>query len=52
MARGVFHWAAAESAAVAAGTDVQTELTRSPEGRRRAEGAISVGVVDDEDGCC
>ncbi|MFC9616459.1 alkyl sulfatase dimerization domain-containing protein [Streptomyces sp. NPDC056938] len=52
MARGVFHWAAAESAALAAGTDVQTELTRSPEGRRRAEGAISVGVVDDEDGCC
>ncbi|MEG3627619.1 alkyl sulfatase dimerization domain-containing protein [Streptomyces poriticola] len=45
MARGVFCWAAAESAAVANGTDVATELTRSEEGRRRAEGAISVGVV-------
>ncbi|WP_200261900.1 alkyl sulfatase dimerization domain-containing protein [Streptomyces sp. HSG2] len=45
MARGVFGWAAAESAAVANGTDVTTELTRGEEGRRRAEGAISVGVV-------
>ncbi|MFF9018310.1 alkyl sulfatase dimerization domain-containing protein [Streptomyces sp. NPDC014870] len=45
MARGVFHWAAAESAAVAEGTDVTTELTRSAEGRARAAGAISVGVV-------
>ncbi|MBO1335842.1 alkyl sulfatase dimerization domain-containing protein [Streptomyces sp. VRA16 Mangrove soil] len=52
MARGVFNWAAAESAAVAEGTDVTTELTRSPEGRRTAEGVISVGVVDDEDACC
>ncbi|MEV3859765.1 alkyl sulfatase dimerization domain-containing protein [Streptomyces sp. NPDC050095] len=52
MARGVFNWAAAESAAVAEDTDVATELTRSPEGRKRAEGMISVGVVDDEDGCC
>ncbi|MET9742950.1 MBL fold metallo-hydrolase, partial [Streptomyces sp. NPDC006422] len=52
MARGVFSWAAAESAAVAEGTDVATELTRSPEGRKRAGGRISVGVVDDEDGCC
>ncbi|MFF2509142.1 alkyl sulfatase dimerization domain-containing protein [Streptomyces sp. NPDC058067] len=52
MARGVFDWAAAESAAVAAGTDLATELTRSPEGRRRAAGAIGVGVIDDEDGCC
>ncbi|MFD3814279.1 alkyl sulfatase dimerization domain-containing protein [Streptomyces rubiginosohelvolus] len=50
MARGVFHWAAAESAAIAEGTDLATELTRSDEGRRRAAGAISVGVVDD-DGC-
>lgn len=52
MARGVYAWAAAESAAVAEGTDVATELTRSPEGRKRAGGAISVGLVDDEDGCC
>ncbi|MFF1381299.1 alkyl sulfatase dimerization domain-containing protein [Streptomyces sp. NPDC058308] len=52
MARGVFNWASAESAALARGTDVATELTRTPEGRRRADGAISVGVVDDEDGCC
>ncbi|MEU5958884.1 alkyl sulfatase dimerization domain-containing protein [Streptomyces sp. NPDC047525] len=52
MARGVFNWAAAESAAVAEGTDLETELTRTPEGRRRAAGAISVGVIDDEDGCC
>ncbi|WP_328540394.1 alkyl sulfatase dimerization domain-containing protein [Streptomyces sp. NBC_00344] len=51
MARGVFNWAAAESAAVAEGTDVATELTRSTEGRRRAAGAISVGVVDDDCGC-
>ncbi|MFD5723501.1 alkyl sulfatase dimerization domain-containing protein [Streptomyces sp. NPDC127036] len=51
MARGVFNWAAAESAAVAEGTDVTTELTRSDEGRRRAAGAISVGVVDDSCGC-
>lgn len=50
MARGVFDWAAAESAAVAEGTDVATELMRSDAGRRRAAGAISVGVVDD-DGC-
>ncbi|WP_329620863.1 MBL fold metallo-hydrolase [Streptomyces sp. NBC_01255] len=52
MARGVFHWAAAESAAVAEGTDVTTELTRSAAGRERAAGAISVGVVADEDLCC
>ncbi|MEV7570868.1 alkyl sulfatase dimerization domain-containing protein [Streptomyces tanashiensis] len=52
MARGVFHWAAAESAAVAEGTDVTTELTRSAAGRERAAGAISVGVVADEDACC
>lgn len=52
MARGVFNWAAAESAAVAEGTDLETELTRTPEGRRRAAGAISVGVIDDEEGCC
>ncbi|MFJ8663561.1 alkyl sulfatase dimerization domain-containing protein [Streptomyces sp. NPDC093795] len=52
MARGVFHWAAAESAAVAEGTDVTTELTRTAEGRDRAAGAISVGVVADEDQCC
>ncbi|MFJ2932070.1 alkyl sulfatase dimerization domain-containing protein [Streptomyces sp. NPDC087219] len=52
MARGVFHWAAAESAAVAEGTDVATELTRSEEGRRRAAGAISVGVVDDDSCGC
>jgi alkyl sulfatase BDS1-like metallo-beta-lactamase superfamily hydrolase len=52
MARGVFHWAAAESAAVAAGTDVATELTRSDEGRRRAAGAISVGAVDDDSCGC
>ncbi|MET9677539.1 alkyl sulfatase dimerization domain-containing protein [Streptomyces sp. NPDC006482] len=52
MARGVFHWAAAESAAVAEGTDVTTELTRSASGRERAAGAISVGVVADEDLCC
>ncbi|MEV5609673.1 alkyl sulfatase dimerization domain-containing protein [Streptomyces sp. NPDC052225] len=54
MARGVFAWAAAESAAVVEGTDVATELTRSPEGRKKAAGMISVGVVadDDADGCC
>lgn len=52
MARGVFNWAAAESAAVVAGTDVATELTRSDEGRRRAAGAISVGVVDDDSCGC
>ncbi|MFF9675842.1 alkyl sulfatase dimerization domain-containing protein [Streptomyces eurythermus] len=59
MARGIFHWAAAESAAVAEGTDVTTELTRSAEGRARAAGAISVGMAGpgvggaaDEDGCC
>ncbi|MYW67228.1 MBL fold metallo-hydrolase [Streptomyces sp. SID8379] len=54
MARGVFTWAAAESAAVAEGTDVTTELTRSPEGRKAAEGMISVGIVDEDedDGCC
>ena len=52
MARGVFHWAAAESAAVAAGTDTATELTRSEEGRRRAAGAISVGVVEDDSCGC
>jgi alkyl sulfatase BDS1-like metallo-beta-lactamase superfamily hydrolase len=51
MARGVFTWAAAESAAVAEGTDVPTELTRSEEGRRRAAGVISVGVVDEDANC-
>ncbi|MFK0171558.1 alkyl sulfatase dimerization domain-containing protein [Streptomyces sp. NPDC090306] len=51
MARGIFHWAAAESAAVAGDTDLATELTRSDAGRRRAAGAISVGVVDDDCGC-
>ncbi|MET9660211.1 alkyl sulfatase dimerization domain-containing protein [Streptomyces sp. NPDC006510] len=52
MARGVFNWAAAESAAVAEGTDLETELTRSTDGRKRAAGMISVGVVDeDECGC-
>ncbi|MFI5633115.1 alkyl sulfatase dimerization domain-containing protein [Streptomyces sp. NPDC051664] len=50
MARGVFNWAAAESAAVAEGTDLETELTRSPDGRKRAAGMISVGVAD-EDAC-
>ncbi|PWI45161.1 alkyl sulfatase dimerization domain-containing protein [Streptomyces sp. ICBB 8177] len=48
MARGVFSWAAAESAAVAEGTDVTTELTRTEDGRRRAAGAISVGAFDDD----
>ncbi|MGW2485639.1 alkyl sulfatase dimerization domain-containing protein [Streptomyces sp. NPDC001606] len=58
MARGVFHWAAAESAAVVEGTDVATELTRSAGGRARAAGAISVGVVaapagsGPTDACC
>lgn len=52
MARGVFNWAAAESAAVAAGTDITTELTRSDDGRRKAAGAISVGVVDDDSCGC
>ncbi|MFE5393584.1 alkyl sulfatase dimerization domain-containing protein [Streptomyces sp. NPDC056568] len=52
MARGVFNWAAAESAAVAEGTDLAAELTRSDEGRRRAAGAISVGVVDDDSCGC
>ncbi|MEU6118213.1 alkyl sulfatase dimerization domain-containing protein [Streptomyces sp. NPDC047117] len=53
MAQGVFRWAAAESAAVAGGTDLTTELTRSEGGRRRAAGGIAVGVVagGDEDGC-
>ncbi|WP_406012964.1 MBL fold metallo-hydrolase [Streptomyces sp. NBC_00984] len=50
MARGVFNWAAAESAAVAEGTDLETELTRSADGRKRAAGMISVSVAD-EDGC-
>lgn len=45
MARGVFAWAAAESAAVAEGTDVATELTRTEEGRRRAAGNVGVGLV-------
>ncbi len=48
MARGVFAWAAAESAAVVHGTDVATELTRTPEGRRRAAGVISVGLTPAE----
>ncbi|TXS48174.1 alkyl sulfatase dimerization domain-containing protein [Streptomyces sp. t39] len=52
MARGVFNWAAAEASAVAEGTDVATELTRSDEGRRRAAGVISVGVVDDDSCGC
>lgn len=55
MARGIFNWAAAESAAVAEGTDVTTELTRTAGGRARASGAISVGVVDtgdSDDACC
>ncbi|MGW0736486.1 alkyl sulfatase dimerization domain-containing protein [Streptomyces sp. NPDC002851] len=66
MARGIFAWAAADSAAVAADTDVATELTRSAEGRQRAAGRISVGAVDEgtagrgvvgdcptaDDGCC
>ncbi|MFD5208633.1 alkyl sulfatase dimerization domain-containing protein [Streptomyces anulatus] len=52
MARGVFNWAAAESAAVAEGTDLATELTRSDEGQRRAAGAISVGVIDDNSCGC
>jgi alkyl sulfatase BDS1-like metallo-beta-lactamase superfamily hydrolase len=47
MARGVFSWAAAESAAVAEGTDVTTELTRTEEGRRRAAGAIAVGPAEE-----
>ncbi|WP_052869618.1 alkyl sulfatase dimerization domain-containing protein [Streptomyces niger] len=53
MAQGVFRWAAAESAAVAEGTDLSVELTRSEGGRRRAAGGIAVGVVAgvDEDGC-
>ncbi|GAB2790022.1 alkyl sulfatase dimerization domain-containing protein [Streptomyces daliensis] len=45
MARGVFHWASAEAAAVAEGTDTATELTRSAEGARRAAGVIGVGEV-------
>ncbi|MFH8348391.1 alkyl sulfatase dimerization domain-containing protein [Streptomyces sp. NPDC018045] len=52
MARGIFGWAAAESAAVAEGTDVESELTRSEEGRRRAAGAISVGVTDEDTCSC
>ncbi|MEV0094398.1 alkyl sulfatase dimerization domain-containing protein [Streptomyces sp. NPDC050738] len=52
MARGIFHWAAAESAAVAEGTDVETELTRSEAGRKQAAGLISVGVVDDDSCGC
>lgn len=52
MARGVFNWASAESAAVAEGTDLETELTRSPEGRRRAAGMISVGVTEDDSCGC
>ncbi|NLU65682.1 alkyl sulfatase dimerization domain-containing protein [Streptomyces sp. HNM0574] len=48
MARGIFHWAAAESAAVAEGTDVATELTRTAAGARRAAGAIGVGLVTAE----
>ncbi|NGN65573.1 MBL fold metallo-hydrolase [Streptomyces sp. A7024] len=46
MARGIFTWAAAESAAVVEGTDIATELTRTAEGRRRASGLIGVGHVN------
>ena len=46
MARGIFLWAAAESAAQAVGTDVATELTRSAEGARRAAGVVGVGLKD------
>lgn len=51
MAQGVFRWAAAQSAAVAEGTDLTAELTRSEGGRKRAAGGIAVGTVPDEDGC-
>ncbi|MFF4323453.1 alkyl sulfatase dimerization domain-containing protein [Streptomyces sp. NPDC001568] len=46
MARGIFAWAAAESAAQAEGTDVATELARTPQGARRAAGRIGVGLTD------
>ncbi|WP_405419946.1 alkyl sulfatase dimerization domain-containing protein [Streptomyces erythrochromogenes] len=49
MARGVFSWAAAESAAVVEGTDVATELARSEAGARRAAGLIGVGLSDTAD---
>ncbi|MFE7099919.1 alkyl sulfatase dimerization domain-containing protein [Streptomyces erythrochromogenes] len=46
MARGVFSWAAAESAAVVEGTDVSTELARTKAGARHAAGLIGVGLSD------
>ncbi|MCP9982656.1 hypothetical protein LUX32_37305 [Actinomadura madurae] len=48
MARGVFTWAAAESAAVAAGTDIATELARDEDRRRRAGWLVGVGHVGSE----
>ncbi|MFD7085193.1 alkyl sulfatase dimerization domain-containing protein [Streptomyces sp. NPDC059918] len=46
MARGIFTWAAAESSAVVEGTDVATELARTPQGADRAAGRIGVGLGD------
>ncbi|SDL02052.1 hypothetical protein [Streptomyces indicus] len=45
MARGVFSWASAESAAVANGTETAAELEHTPTGvARRATGTV-VGVL-------
>ncbi|MFD4867523.1 alkyl sulfatase dimerization domain-containing protein [Streptomyces sp. NPDC058412] len=46
MARGIFAWAAAESSAVVEGTDVATELARTPQGAGRAAGRVGVGLAD------
>ncbi|MFG2794825.1 alkyl sulfatase dimerization domain-containing protein [Streptomyces sp. NPDC048419] len=46
MARGIFSWAAAESAARVEGTDVSTELSRTTAGARRAAGLVGVGLKD------
>ncbi|MFI0237916.1 alkyl sulfatase dimerization domain-containing protein [Streptomyces sp. NPDC016845] len=46
MARGVFSWAAAESAAVANGTDTAAELEHTPMGAARRATGIAVGVVE------
>ncbi|WP_419993512.1 alkyl sulfatase dimerization domain-containing protein [Streptomyces boninensis] len=45
MARGIFTWAAAESAAVVEGTDIATELARTEERRRSGGWTVGVGHV-------
>lgn len=46
MARGIFAWAAAESSAVVEGTDVATELARTPQGAEHVAGRVGVGLAD------